>query len=711
MVRLGDERRDQLIETGHHHRLDDIDRIIELGVTAVRFPVLWERVAPDSQEQLDFAWSDARLERLRAAGVRVIAGLVHHGAGPDYTSLVDPDFPAKLGTYAARVAAQYPWIEDWTPVNEPLTTARFSGLYGHWHPHGRDQATFLRCLANECLGTLAAMQAIRAINPAARLVQADDLGKTFATAPLGYQAEHDNERRWLSFDLLCGRVDEANPWHGALLRAGISPDELARLKSGAARPDLIGVNHYLTSDRFLDHRTDLYPAALRGGNGRDAYADAEAVRVAHLNGEVGLAARLREAWERYRIPLAVTEVHHGCHREEQLRWLAQCWRDCETVRAEGVDLRALTLWGMFGSVDWRSLLTERRGCHDPGVYDVRGEQPRPTALATAARALATEGTLDHPALDQPGWWRRPPRLYAWCEAQTEEPCIARQLLITGATGTLGQAFARICAERALPLVLTARSDLDICNPQSVAAALDRHRPWAVVNTAGFVRVADAEAERDACFAWNADGAAELARQCAAAAIPLVTFSSDLVFDGRLGRAYREGDEVSPQGAYGESKATAEARVLAAHRQALVVRTAAFFGPWDRYNFAWDVLQALASGERFPARADLHVSPTYVPDLVHVALDLIVDGARGLWHVAGPERLSWYDFAVRLAEAAGLDPALVDPIEEPGGARDTSLVSRHGALLRPTAEAIAEFAALIAGGRQEQAETMVATLPV
>ena len=80
--------------------------------------------------------------------------------------------------------------------------------------------------------------------------------------------------------------------------------------------------------------------------------------------------------------------------------------------------------------------------------------------------------------------------------------------------------------------------MDIADPASVAAALACHQPWAVINTAGYVRVADAEREPDACFRENAPGAETCSREaCAARGIPLVTFSSDLVFDGRLGRAY------------------------------------------------------------------------------------------------------------------------------------------------------------------------------
>ena len=100
----------------------------------MRYPVLWERVAPDGLSTADWAWTDERLGLLRESGIRPIATLLHHGSGPRATHLLDPRFPEKFAAYAAAVAARYPWIDDYTLVNEPLTTARFSALYGHWYP-------------------------------------------------------------------------------------------------------------------------------------------------------------------------------------------------------------------------------------------------------------------------------------------------------------------------------------------------------------------------------------------------------------------------------------------------------------------------------------------------------------------------------------------------------------------------------------------------
>lgn len=689
IVRLNEDYRDQSVETGHRDRRGDVDLIAGLGLTTVRFPILWEAVAPERPDRLDFAWTDDRLALLRERGIKVIGGLLHHGSGPRYTDLLDPDFPAKLADYAARVAERYPWIDMWTPVNEPLTTARFSGLYGHWYPHKRSYPAFLRALANECKGTLEAMRAIRAAIPGAKLVQTEDLGKTFSTTPLRYQAAHENERRWLSLDLLAGRVDSRHPWHKILFGAGVGCGEMEMFEGGEATPDIVGINHYLTSERFLDHRTHLYPWLEPGGNRRDTYVDAEAVRVKRLEDDTGFAPRLREAWERYRIPIAITEVHHGCHRDEQLRWFAEVWETATRLRAEGMDLRAVTIWSMFGNVDWRFLLTERNGLYDTGAFDVRSGTPRPTAIAKAARAYAKGETFDHPALDSPGWWRRAPRLYPWSGRCNKPAGGGRKLLITGATGTLGNAFARLCEERALPFCLTARDEMDLTDPGAIADALERHAPWAVINTAGFVRVADAEREVDACMAANADGAEAVARACEAAGVPLVTFSSDLVFDGRLGRRYREGDATCPGSVYGRSKAEAERRVLAAGGDALVVRTSAFFGPWDRYNFAWHVLSALARGETVRASASSRVSPTYVPDLVHATLDLLIDGETGLWHLANDGELSWYEFARRVAEGSGYDPELVVAEEGPEPLSN-ALASSRGMMLRSFDAALEDF---------------------
>jgi dTDP-4-dehydrorhamnose reductase len=716
--RVGDVYFDQLELSGHASRIEDLELLASLGVSAVRYPVLWERVAPEGLERADWVWPDARLSRLRELGLRPVVGLVHHGSGPRTTSLTDARFPEELARYAGAVAARHPWVEDYTPVNEPLTTARFSGLYGHWYPHGRDALAFARALLTQMRAVVLSMRAVREVNSRARLVQTEDLGKTFSTRTLDYQAEFENERRWLTWDLLCGRVMRGHAMWDYLRWVGVGCEELEWFVENTCPPDIVGVNHYLTSERFLDERAARYPAHTHGGNGRHTYADVEAVRVC-AEGTAGPRHLLREVCERYGLPVAVTEVHLGCSREEQLRWLKEVWDAACDAREEGRDVRAVTAWSAFGAFDWHNLLTRSEGRYEPGVYDLRAPRPRATALATMLRDLAANGEHDHPVLDSHGWWRRLDRLCYPPVARgpnagttsTRNANVAaakrgvdagggeaRAILITGATGTLGRAFARVCEQRGLAYRLTTRSELDIVDAEQLALTLDTLRPWAVVNAAGYVRVDCAEGEPDICRRENTTGAATLALACAERGVALLTFSSDLVFDGAKRDPYVERDAVAPLNVYGRSKAEAERLVGEAHPGALVIRTSAFFGPWDEYNFVSRALRALSAGCRFPAAADLTISPTYVPDLVHACLDLLVDGERGVRHLANAGVVTWAELARVAAAQAGLDASLVEPrpndsfklpARRPAYA---ALVSERGTLLPSLDSALARYAA-------------------
>jgi dTDP-4-dehydrorhamnose reductase len=667
--RVGDSYSDQLERSGHAIRIKDLERLAELGVRAIRYPILWERTAPQALHKLDWSWSDERLEDLQRLGLKPIAGLVHHGSGPRYTNLLDPKFAEKLAAYAGKVARRYPWITHYTPVNEPLTTARFSCLYGHWYPHSRDPLMFARALLEECRAIILAMRSIWAVNPKARLIQTEDLGKTFSTPTLAYQAEFENERRWLTFDLLSGRVAPGTPMWEYFRWLGIQRRQLEWFQENKTSPDLLGINHYITSERFLDQRINRYPAAFHGSNGRHVYADVEAVRVC-ASGVAGPKAIMREAWERYHSPLAITEVHLGCTREEQLRWLNEVWTTASELRLEKIDVRAVTAWAAFGAFDWNSLLTGDNGCYEPGVFDLRSPAPRPTALARMIQTITSGNEFDHAALDTPGWWHRldrlcyPPvthrehSLSSSVSTTTTPGGASRSLLITGATGTLGQAFARICEQRGLAYQLLSRKQLDIAERTSVISALDQYEPWAIINAAGYVRVDDAEAETENCIRENVSGPECLAKECALRKLPLVTFSSDLVFDGLKGAPYVESDPTSPVNVYGSSKVKAEARVLKQFSEALIIRTSAFFGPWDKVNFVHAVLDTLSKGRPFVAADDIAVSPTYVPDLVNAALDLLIDGEHGIWHLANTGVVTWAEFARMVAGEAGYEPTRV-----------------------------------------------------
>jgi dTDP-4-dehydrorhamnose reductase len=686
--RVGDTWFNQLQRNGHCSRVADLDLIAGLGIRTLRYPVLWDLTCRESPQQFDWRWADSRLARLRALGITPILGLIHHGSGPPYTSLIDSGFASGLARYAAAVAERFPWVKCYTPVNEPLTTARFSGLYGLWYPHGRDDGTFARALLNQCRATVLCMQAIRRVTPDAKLLQTEDFGETFSTAAMRYQADFDNERRWLSWDLLCGRVDRTHPLRSFLLSSGASEGELEWFTENVCAPDMLGINHYLTSDRYLDERCERYPRELVGGNGRDRYADLDAVRI--LGERASSWTRiLRDAWQRYRLPIAITEVHLGCTREEQLRWLLEAWKAAEEARTSGATVRAVTAWALLGSFDWNSLLTRAGGHYEPGAFDVRGPEPRATAIASLITELAERGSGSHPVLASEGWWHRPARLLYEAanpgpqeEKRPKRPSRqqkARPLLICGGSA-LATAFARACEMRGLEARLCARAELDIRHASAIENAVAELRPWGIIN------------------ARHTRGAEALAAAASRGSLQLLTFSSDLVFDGLATSPYVESSPVAPVCAYGQSEVLAEVAALNLYPQTLCVRTAAFFGAYDRSDFLTNALRRLVGGQKLMAPEDVVVSPTYLPDLVHASLDLMIDRCSGLWHLANPSAVSLANFVRQAAEITGIDSSrlVAGPVSSCGWAatrpRFSALGSERGTMVPPLEDALYRYAA-------------------
>jgi dTDP-4-dehydrorhamnose reductase len=495
--RVGDSYFNQLDRSGHSDRLEDLNRIAELGIRTLRYPLLWELNAPDSRGRSDWRWASERLARLRELRIAPIVGLVHHGSGPPSTSLTDDRFASGLAAYAGSVATRFPWVEWYTPVNEPLTTARFSGLYGLWHPHARCDHAFARSLVNQCRATILSMQAIRRVNPNAKLLQTDDVGTTQSTPRMQYQANFDNERRWLGWDLICGRVGREHPMRDYLLTSGISASDLDWLCEFACPPDIIGINHYVTSDRFLDERLERYPCEYWGANRQERYADVEAVRVIQPP-QPSLQNSLRSAWGRYHIPIALTEVHLGCTREEQLRWFISAWTAAQAARRDKIEVIGVTAWALFGSFNWDSLLTRDEGHYESGVFDVRGHEPRPTALAHLVQELLHGHAPRSPVLDYPGWWQRQQRL-RFAPEMPVKPDLAeeappnqtnQQPLLVWSSQSEAVEFSRICEERGLAHRVCSFA-LPKSDPESIAAEIERVKPWAIV----YAEEADTSARR------------------------------------------------------------------------------------------------------------------------------------------------------------------------------------------------------------------------
>ena len=667
VVRVNNGIYDQLAQSRHEERLEDLDLFSELNIGTIRYPLLWEKYATD--EKHFFALHDRRLNRLQELGIKPVAGLLHHGSGPFFTDLYDHNFPMLLAEYVYKIAERYPWIEYYTPVNEPLTTARFSGLYGIWFPHKKNDDAFCRILLNELKGIILSMQAVKSVNPDAQLIQTEDITKIYSTRPLKYQADFENHRRWLTYDILLGRLDSKHPLWKYFLKSGIKEEELGFFLQNSHQPAVCGFNYYVTSERFLDHRMSVYPACFHGGNGFEQYADVEAVR-ANIPKAINLDGLLREAWKKYHLPLALTEIHMACTREEQLRWFQEVYQTGVDLRKEGIDFRAVTAWSYFGSFDWNSLLCIKNNDYEPGVFDIRSGKPRATALAGMIKSLNTGKPYYHNLLKVPGWWNRADRLIY--KSEDETLCIPQQtakdnidiapLLIIGATGSLGSAFARICKARGIIYYISERGQLDIASYGSVRKILELKKPWAVLNAAGFTRIDEAESATETCLRENTKGPVLLAEICKSMGIKFVTFSSDQVFDGEKRKPYAVADQTQPLNFYGLSKKLAEEQVGKVNPESLIIRSSCFFNPWHLNDSLGKILRSgLLSERQIFLPSDIIMSPAYIPDIVNTVLDLMIDGESGIWHLSNQEEITYYDFARLALEIAGLNETIISAV--------------------------------------------------
>jgi dTDP-4-dehydrorhamnose reductase len=384
-----------------------------------------------------------------------------------------------------------------------------------------------------------------------------------------------------------------------------------------------------------------------------------------------LTSLLLELHERYRRPCAVTEVHLGCTREEQVRWLAEIWESASVARRAGVDVRAITAWCALGAYNWNSLVTRDEQYYEPGLFDVRGPAPRRTALAAMAQQLARGERPEHPVLGTPGWWRRPDRfLFAATHSDAVEAIAAvpsvyhggapeGRVLITGARGRLATALAHACRVRGLAHVALSHRELDVTDSAAVEEAVRRHRPWAVIHAAGSTY--QAAVGRGVCAPGRLDaaGPAHVARACASGNARLLFFSSDQVFSP-ASAPYTETATPTPSTFYGRMQAEGERAAMQALSSALLVRTGPLFGFWEQGDFLTAILQALADGRQIHVPADILVSPSFVWDVVNAALDLLVDGEGGIWHLTSPEAISCADFAKAAAERAELDGTCIRP---------------------------------------------------
>jgi dTDP-4-dehydrorhamnose reductase len=232
-----------------------------------------------------------------------------------------------------------------------------------------------------------------------------------------------------------------------------------------------------------------------------------------------------------------------------------------------------------------------------------------------------------------------------------------KLLITGAKGQVGSAICRIAAGYPFDMTGLDSSELNITDPDAIKKCFDKHQPDFVVNAAAYTAVDKAEAEPEKAELVNAVAAGYLAEAAARRNIPLVHISTDYVFDGAKPEPYVETDVVEPLGIYGRTKLHGEQRVQQHNDKYIILRTSWVFG-LEGKNFPKTMLRlVLEKKSQIGVVADQTGCPTFADDIARAILDIARQYERnrelpwGVYHYAGQQACTWYDFAACLFKKA------------------------------------------------------------
>lgn len=344
--RAGERPIDEYELTDHYEQVEtDLALAEEVGAEMVRWGVPWYRVAP-TPDTWDWSWVDRAMDGFRATGLRPIVDLLHYGT-PLWLDdqFANPDYPERMAEFASRFAERYgDHATDYTPVNEPVIHALFSGEYGYWPPYLTGPGGMATIAGSLARGFVLTQQGI-----------AEQLGSraTFVHVDAGMRYTGDVDapehretvarlrgQTFLVEDLVTGSVTEGHPLLAQLRHGGVTDDQLAWLRDNAVRPDVMGVNYYPL------HSTEVFEAGVHHGGG---FADPRPFADA---GSEGLREVLLAHAERYGAPVMLTETCVTGTVQERMAWMEESVATLDDLRAEGVPVVGFTWWPLFDMYEW-----------------------------------------------------------------------------------------------------------------------------------------------------------------------------------------------------------------------------------------------------------------------------------------------------------------------------------------------------------------------
>jgi len=243
-----------------------------------------------------------------------------------------------------------------------------------------------------------------------------------------------------------------------------------------------------------------------------------------------------------------------------------------------------------------------------------------------------------------------------------------KVLITGSNGQLGSEIKELESDYdTLECIFKDLPELDICDTELLNRFIIENDIDAVINCAAYTAVDQAEENPEIAEQVNAKGVLNLVNALEIVNGKLIHISTDYVFDGNHSHPYKESDQVSPIGVYGETKRAGEIAVMNSSIDAVVIRTSWLYSA-NGNNFVKSMLRLGNKKESLNIVFDQKGTPTYAKDLAKTCLDILSDKSStriskkgSLYHYSNEGVTSWYDFARAIMEISNIDCKVI-PIE-------------------------------------------------
>ncbi|MGE5609063.1 MAG: family 1 glycosylhydrolase, partial [Bacillota bacterium] len=361
----------------------------QLGISHLRYAFPWHVLEPQ-RGTFDWSYADERMEEFERLAIKPVLDVMHFGTPLWLKQAVgDPEFPEALEEYTHAIVERYcRSVQLWCPCNEPSVCALFSGDFGFWPPHSRKWRGYMPVLSRIAQAVSRSIRVVRRVMPEATVLLCDNV-ENFKTRHESLQVEvrRRNLRRFLVLDLITGRLDRTHPLFPWVTAYGLSELDLNWFSNNPQRPDVLGLDYYPHSDWQLE----------MVGN---------SVRQSRSNSPAGLYGIANAYYQRYGLPMMLTETSVEGQPINREIWLESTVEDARRLREEGIPMLGYFWWPMIDQVDWDGALTHRIGkVHQVGLFQLV-RQPdgqlarRGTSLVKLFRELATSGEARVGKLEQ-----------------------------------------------------------------------------------------------------------------------------------------------------------------------------------------------------------------------------------------------------------------------------------------------------------------------